>query len=211
MKFCPIILAAGQSSRMGKIKALLPLPRDDVERSALEGLARLYRAAGFEDILVISGCHAEQVEAAAKALSLTVARNPRPDDGMFSSVCVGLRAAPPDSDAFFIHPVDVPLVRTATAHLLARTHAARIARAESPVVVIPLCDGREGHPLLVPDVFKRAILSHSGENGLRGALASLPEQDVLALETGDPGVTEDMDSPDDYARLRALALNHRLP
>jgi CTP:molybdopterin cytidylyltransferase MocA len=205
MKFCAIVLAAGRSFRMGRVKALLPLPllADGGACSALEALARLYRAAGLPHMLVVSGFHAEAVEDAARALSLAVARNPCPERGMFSSVRTGLRAAPPDCDAFFIHPVDVPLVSPQTLRLLADT-ALETFRPGAPIAaLIPRHNGEEGHPPLLPAVFRESVLSHKGDGGLRAALAALPRRMV---NTADPCVLEDMDAPGDYARLRRLAL-----
>ncbi|MDR2745369.1 MAG: nucleotidyltransferase family protein [Desulfovibrio sp.] len=206
MKFCAILLAAGRSSRMGGVKALLPLPLlpDGGACSALEALARLYRAAALPDMLVVSGFHAEAVEDAARALSLAVARNPHPERGMFSSVRTGLRAAPPDCDALFIHPADIPLVRPQTLRLLADAalEASRSPGAPS-AVLIPRHNGEEGHPPLLPAVFKKNVLSCTGKDGLRAALAALPRR---LVDTADPCVLEDMDGPQDYARLQRLAL-----
>ena len=96
MKACAILLAAGRASRMGAVKALLSLPLlpGGEPCSALEGLVRCYRGAGVEDILLVSGFHAAEVEAAARGLGLTIVRNPRPEVGMFSSACAGLRVVP---------------------------------------------------------------------------------------------------------------------
>ena len=204
MKFCAILLAGGRSSRMGGIKALLPLPllADGGACSVLEALARLYRAAGLPDMLVVSGYHADAVEEAARALSLAVARNAHPEQGMFSSVRTGLRAAPPDCDAFFIHPVDIPLVRPQTLRLLADTALSRSPGAPL-AVLIPRHNGEEGHPPLLPAVFRNTVLSYKNNDGLRAALSALPRRPV---DTTDSCVLEDMDSPRDYARLQKLAL-----
>ena len=88
MNMHALILAAGQASRMGRCKALLPLALGPGGRdcTALEGLARLFRESGISRITVVTGFHAECVEAAARDLGLAVVRNPRPEDGMFSLV-----------------------------------------------------------------------------------------------------------------------------
>ena len=106
MNISVVILAAGQSLRMGRVKALLPLPLgpSGADCSALEGLARLFRGQGLTDIVVVSGYCVEAVEAEARRLDLVTVRNPAPERGMFSSVCTGLsafanRAAQGDTEA----------------------------------------------------------------------------------------------------------------
>lgn len=199
MKICAILLAAGQASRMKAVKALLPLPVLPGAKhcSALEALARLYREAGVRDVIAVSGHHAAEVEAAARSLGLVTARNPEPEQGMFSSVRVGLRAVAADCDWIFVHPVDVPLVRPLTVRALLEG-----ARAMPRTVLIPGFEGREGHPPLLPAGFAKNILAHRGGQGLRGALAALPRR---LMEVADSFILEDMDRPEDYARLRALA------
>ena len=206
MKYCAILLAAGQASRMGAVKALLPLPLlpDGASCSALEGLARCYRGLGVDDILVVSGFHAEDVEAAARDLGLAVARNPRPERGMFSSVCAGLRAMPVDCESCFVHPVDVPLVRPMTLSALLDA-AAEESPAGPPQVLMPSFNGKSGHPPLLPVLYREHILAHErrgGQGGLRAALADLPRRDV---PVADSFILEDMDHPEEYARLQDLA------
>ena len=89
MKACAILLAAGRASRMGAVKALLPLPllSGGAPCSALEGLARCYRGAGVEDILLVSGFHAAEVEAAS-AQSTALATRRDFVLGVWSSACL---------------------------------------------------------------------------------------------------------------------------
>jgi CTP:molybdopterin cytidylyltransferase MocA len=180
---------------MGEVKALLPLLPDG--SCALENLANLYRGFGVENILVVSGFHAEAVEGRARALGLGVTRNPDPARGMFSSVCGGLRAASVDCTHIFIHPADIPLVRPLTLAAMLQAVA-----DTADAVLVPSCMGREGHPPLLPGIFKDRVAAYAGKDGLRGALTVLP---VRAVETPDSFILEDMDNPRDYARLRELA------
>lgn len=94
MKPAVLILAAGMASRMGAAKALLSLPSlpEGGRCSALWGLVSLYRSLGVENVVIVSGFHAEVVEAEALALGLSAVRNPEPQRGMFSSVQAGVEA-----------------------------------------------------------------------------------------------------------------------
>ena len=121
MRHYALILAAGAASRMGRCKALLPLPFPDGECCALERLARMYAFCGQR--FVVTGHHAGLLEPAAPGWGLRAVRNPRPEDGMFSSIRAGLRAVleqaraegvEPEQGGVFVHPVDVPLTRRRT-------------------------------------------------------------------------------------------------
>lgn len=206
-----LILAAGQASRMGRCKALLPLALGPGggDCTALEGLVRLFHVSGIAQVTVVTGFHAEYVEAAARGLGLAVARNPRPEDGMFSSVCAGLRALCGRNGAsgsfamegpVLVQPVDVPLVRPMTLQALLETHA-----TDQESVLVPAFAGEEGHPPLLPGRCLRQVLGHGhagGKGGLRGALAGLP---VRLVAVADSLVLPDMDRPEDYESLRLLA------
>ena len=202
-----LILAAGQASRMGKVKGLLPLPLGEAGREcpALEGLARLFRSMGIEHISVVTGWHADSVEQAAQDIGLAVVRNPRPEDGMFSSVCAGLRALADGNSVLsqspvLVLPVDVPLVRPLTVQALLEVH-----EADPEHVLVPVFDDAEGHPPLLPACHLEHILRHAqsnGENGLRGALEGLP---VRKIPVADKLMLLDMDKPDDYENIRILA------
>ena len=216
MKPAVIILAAGMASRMGAAKALLSLPLlpEGGYGSALGVLVRLYRSMEVETALVVSGFHAEVVEAEAMALGLTAVHNPDPHKGMFSSVQAGVQALEQRrfEGYFFVQPVDVPLVRPLTIKALMdaavqeeadRAAALAVSGKAGPLpVLVPAFDGHEGHPPLIPTALVPHILAHKGQNGLRGALEGLP---MRYVPVPDAMILEDMDTPDDYARLRVLA------
>lgn len=221
MKACAIILAAGASSRMQlagayKSKALLPLPycgQNGLVRQegaygssapaaavtwlpALEILARNYRQAGINRLMLVSGFHHAETEILARELGLVCVRNEQPDKGMFSSVCAALGHLP-DCDGFFIQPVDVPLVRAKTLQTLLE-----IASADPKAVLLPIYGGEEGHPPLFPACYRDIILAHDGQGGLAGLLPRLP---LRRVDVDDHFILEDMDTREDHARLCHLA------
>ena len=191
-----------------KSKALLPVPEHVAGCTTghasgwtspapwLPALARLvqsYRQAGVQDIILVSGYHHEEVESLGHSLGLRCARNGQPERGMFSSVCAGL-AAMPQCDSFFVHPVDIPLVRPSTIGALLA-----VAGGTPDAVLLPEHAGEEGHPPLIPGKYRDSILAHDGHNGLAGALAGLACEHVSVHD--DIFVLEDMDTPSDYHRL----------
>ena len=224
METAVIVLAAGMASRMGAAKALLSLPLlpGGGRCSALRGLVKQYRAAGVQQVVIVSGYHADVVEGEAMALGLKAVRNPDAQQGMFSSVQAGVSALAQGgfNGYFFVQPVDVPLVRPLTLRALCEAagqdeadRAAALAvcgkagSAAPRPVLIPAFDGQEGHPPLVPMHLAPRIMAHNGQNGLRGALEGAPMRHV---PVPDAMILEDMDTPDDYARLRYLALERHM-
>lgn len=207
MRHYAVILAAGAASRMGQCKALLPLPFPDGEACALERLARLYAFCGQR--FVVTGHHAALLEPVASGRGLRAVRNPHPEEGMFSSVRTGLRAVleqaradgiRPEQGGVFLHPVDVPLTRRLTLRLLLRAATALPGMALQAAFA-----GEPGHPVYLPLSLIPAILSHDGQEGLRGALAAAPCRQV---PVPDALMLRDMDTPDQYAALRELAACH---
>jgi CTP:molybdopterin cytidylyltransferase MocA/HD superfamily phosphodiesterase len=196
-----LILAAGFSRRMGDFKPLLNLGGMTV----LERIISLYRSAGVKDIRVISGHRSEAIRSALHAQPVSVVPNRDYKSGMFSSVLAGLRSLPPQTRSFFIHPVDMPLVRPHTLMML------RDAFQNTPAPVIyPVFDDRRGHPPLIERKLEEAILAHDGRGGLRALLQRFDSQ-ALEILTADEGILLDMDTTDDHRRLAArLAHSHVL-
>jgi CTP:molybdopterin cytidylyltransferase MocA/HD superfamily phosphodiesterase len=186
-----IILAAGYSSRMGEFKPLLELSG----LAAIDRVIGLYQAVGVTDIHVVTGFRSATIEAAVRSRSVDLVHNPDHDKGMFSSVLAGVNALPEATPAFFVHPVDIPLVRAHTLSVLLET-----GRIHSPAIAYPTFDDRRGHPPLIRGDLKEAILAHDGEGGLRTLLDRFGDQ-ARDIPVADNGVLLDMDTPDDYALL----------
>jgi putative nucleotidyltransferase with HDIG domain len=126
-------------------------------------------------------------------------------DGMFSSVAAGVASLEDDVEAFFLLPVDIPLVRVETVATLVRAY-----RNGTSGIVYPACNGRRGHPPLIAARYRGEILAWKGEGGLKPVLAR-NNDDSVDVETGDEGILNDMDTPEDYARLNAAMRKRAIP
>ena len=186
-----VLLAAGLSTRMQRFKPLLKLG----SMRAVERLVLLYRNAGIDDVVVVVGHRADEVQQAIVPLGVHCAMNSDFQKGMFSSVLAGARALPPSCRAFFLHPVDIPLVRPQT--------VVRLVDAFRPgqnTVVYPTFDGRRGHPPLIDAGVLPRLLRWYGRGGMRSFLQAY-DAASLDLPVADEAVGWDMDTPADYRRV----------
>jgi CTP:molybdopterin cytidylyltransferase MocA len=113
-KIAALILSGGFSSRMPDFKPLLPVG----ETSALRRAIELFQKCGLSEILVVTGHRAADLGCELSQTRARAVFNPRYAEGMFSSVTAGVGALDADCKAFFILPVDVPLVRPSTIQAL---------------------------------------------------------------------------------------------
>ena len=196
-----VILSAGLSSRMGRFKPLLPLGT----RRTIERVVDLFRAGGIEEILVVAGHRAPEVRRAVEPLNIRLEVNPDFQKGMFTSVLTGIRALPDRCRAFFIHPVDIPLVRPRTVQRLTET-----IKDHPADVLYPTFDGRRGHPTLIRTRLVPSILRWTGDGGLKACLRR-HEADSFELPVVDEAILLDLDTPGDYDRMQARLATQELP
>lgn len=196
-----IILSAGFSRRMGGFKPLLPLGN----KTALERTIELFQRAGVAHLQVVTGHRAEELQPLLQQLQIQETFNQKYREGMFSSVQCALQAIPDHIEAFFLQPVDMPLVRDNTLPQLLR------ARQQSRRGIIhPLFFGKRGHPPLISTRYRETILNGDGNGGLKALL--LPyEEDILEIEVADEHTILDMDTPADYDYLCHRWHNYQLP
>jgi molybdenum cofactor cytidylyltransferase len=189
-RYAAIVLAAGLSTRMRRFKPLLPLGQQTIT----EHVISTFHGAGVE-VFLVAGHRRDEIAAMVKDQSVTVIYNHDYKQGMFSSIQAGLRHLPRIYRAFFILPVDIPLVQVATIKLLMKTEAKNPGR-----IIFPVFRGKKGHPPLIPTSLTKVILEWDGEGGLKAALES---QEKLGLEVpvADSNILFDIDTPEDYKEL----------
>lgn len=200
MKFYGLILAAGFSSRMGRLKALLPLDGCTVLSSCI----RLLVDGGASDVFVVTGHKADKVGPEARALGMHDVFNPDFEKGMFSSIKAGVKALPEDTTAFMVLPVDIPLVRSSTVRALTFDYS-----SEPTDIIYPCFKGERGHPPLISAKLIPEILNHDGNGGLR-AILEKHEQNARDRDMPDIGILRDMDTPEDYEKACKIS-RRRIP
>ncbi len=197
-----IILAAGESRRMGFPKALLPYPLPEgSETTFLAHLLDVLNRSRAEPIVVVLGHEGERIRSSVPEASWGRARpvaNERYREGMLTSILAGLEAASesPRVEGVLVLPVDHPDVRTEIVDLLID----RFAEAARPVI-LPVHRGRRGHPVL----FSRAVfdeLQRAPESVGARQVVWDHQGDLLEVEVPDPGIGRDVDTPGDYRSFR---------
>ena len=200
-KVSAIVLAAGFSSRMGEFKPLLPL----AGTSTIGRVTVALRQAGVEDVIVVTGYRAAELLPELTRYRLRHTMNDSYAAGMYSSVQSGVQALAADTAAFFLWPVDVPLVRSHSLRLLLRDF-----HQHGAAVTYPTFRGERGHPPLIAASLIPLIRTQERPEGLRGLLA---EQETVARDVAvvDEGIVADMDMPEDYSKLKEWADNRGIP
>src|SRR5258708_15249433 len=185
-----IVLAAGKSRRMGESKLTMPFGESTMIGSVVQALSN----SRVSTVTVVLGYYGVPVRDALTDFSVEFAVNRKPDMGMLSSVKTGMKSVG-EADAYLICLGDQP-------HISPDVVDSLIDRAESSDkgLFIPTNEGKRGHPLLIKSGYREELLALRLTEKLSDFL-SRHEDDLEEVKTADPGVTEDIDTPEDYQRL----------
>lgn len=185
-----IVLAAGQSRRMGTQKLLLPYAGSAVIEYIVEQIQR----SAVGGCIVVTGHEPHRICDCLAGRELIIAQNDRYLEGMLSSVRAGFEAAPETWIATLIVLGDQPSLRTPILDLLIHAHA-----THPNAIIVPVFEDRRGHPILIPMTFRQEILHHYDDVGLRGLLRAHAEA-VVEIPVDSESVLEDINYPEDYER-----------
>jgi molybdenum cofactor cytidylyltransferase len=191
-----ILLAAGQSRRMGAFKPLLPFGNKTVIESCLDYLHLI------QNTVVVLGHRADEIRGFVK--NATIAINPDPNSEMGASIAAGIRALTDDAKCVLIALVDHPAVPSTVVSQLTE------AWQNGAKIVIPTWQNRGGHPVLVDLSFRAELLNLDQTGGLR-SLFAVHHAHVKRLPVNSPFVARDMDTWDDYVALHEEAFGHPPP
>jgi CTP:molybdopterin cytidylyltransferase MocA len=193
-----VVPAGGRSTRMGRPKLALPLGG----RAVVEHVVAALRNGGAGRVLVVVGPHTPELAPLAEAAGADVCLLPEATAGMRETVEHGLRwledrHRPQPDDAWLLAPADLPMLDAAVVRRLIEIHAGRPVQS----ILAPVYEGRRGHPSLiswrhVPGI--RALPAGQGINVYMRQHAA----ETLAVPVTSAGVLCDLDTPEDYERLR---------
>lgn len=185
-----VVLAAGQSKRMGVFKPLLPFGNQTVIESCINYL----RQGGVETIVVVLGHRSQDVLDRLGDLPVTVALNPDPDSQMTASIHAGIAKIPSPTGATLITPADLPAVPPTVVSQLINEWQ------KGSKLVIPTWQNRGGHPVLVDLQYRPELQSLDPNLGLKALFNAHPNE-VKRLPVDSPFIARDLDTWDDYVAL----------
>lgn len=183
-----IVLAAGESRRMGCQKLLLPFGRATIISHIVDQVLQ----SCVDQVVVVVGRHGNRIADELAPRSVTVVTNAEYASGMLSSVRCGLQALPENCQAAMLVLGDQPMI---TASLLNDLVEAFCASDKG--ILVPLHGSRRGHPIVFSSRYCTEILSEFDDVGLRGLLHAHPD-DTAELIVPTPDVLSDVDYPEEY-------------
>jgi len=204
MGLAGIILAAGESTRMGRDKALLPWPPTLSPNTAPGGTllsAAIKALSDFCDlVIVVAGNNETALRPVIYGCGAFLALNPNPDLGQFSSLQVGLHEVLNQGrDAAMVTLVDRPPPHSTSLQALTSTFANRNHDVWS---VVPEYQGKHGHPILFGREMIEAFLKAPATSVARD-IEHANQQRILYVPVSDPQVTANIDTPEQYASIQS--------
>jgi CTP:molybdopterin cytidylyltransferase MocA len=192
-----VVPACGHSTRMGRPKLSLPLG----DRTIIEHVVAALRDGGVTYVLVVVGPHVPELVPLAHTAGANTLLLPEPTPDMRTTVERGLthldeRYHPAPDDIWFLAPADHPVLNP---NIVRNLFAA--ADTSPASVIVPVHQGRRGHPTLIRWRHARGILAFPSGQGINAYLRSHAD-DTLELPVEDAGILADLDTPEDYRQLR---------
>lgn len=191
-----IVPAAGASRRMGRPKPLLPYAGGTI----VGGVVVALRAGNVGEVVLVTAPGDDRLADWGREQGLIVAVNPRPEDGMLSTIRAGLArlggtaALAEAGRPLLVTPADLPRLSAAT------VGAVLAALGAGAPLAVPAHRGRRGHPLGIASALLPEIDTLDPTVGLR-QLLDRHAGSLWTIPVDDPGAVRDLDTPADYARL----------
>ncbi len=185
-----VILAAGESRRMGQPKQLLPFG----DKTMLECVIDAFRTSRVDEIRVVLGYKADKIAAKIALSGCKIVRNDHYEQGMFTSIQAGLRALPKKAKLVMIAVCDQPRLKRKTVETLIEEF-----EKERHKILIPSYNGRQGHPPVLRAEYAKEILAMDESLTLKHFYAAHADE-ITRLAVKDEGSLVDIDDRETYER-----------
>ncbi len=183
-----ILLAAGESKRMGKLKQLMPLGKTTILEQAIDNLL----GSRVSEVIVVLGYRAEEVMKKVAVRPVKIAINPAYHHGMSTSIVKGLSLVDDRAHAVMLALADQPFIDSPTINRL----IAEFLR-HNKGIAIPVYHGRRGHPVIFAIKYKAELLKLTGNVGGRQIIREHPD-DILEVAVDSESINIDIDTISNY-------------
>jgi molybdenum cofactor cytidylyltransferase len=185
-----VILSAGESRRMGRPKALLPIDG----QTFIERIVAALKQTKVGKIIVILGHNARELQSKISHLPVEILINTDYKLGQLSSLQLAVRnlQSDLDCDGMLVHLVDHPYLAPALVEEMIRRFYETKKR-----IIVPKFHGKRGHPVIFSNALFDEILSAPMEEGAK-AVVNAHRAETLEIETEEEGIAVDIDTPELY-------------
>jgi molybdenum cofactor cytidylyltransferase len=183
-----IVLAAGESRRMGSPKMILPYEGMTIIEKVLENVL----ASNVEKVVTVLGSHWEEIIKVIERFQVPHCYNSNFKDGMLSSVKCGFEFLPREFRAAMVFLGDQPMVETSVINQMINGY-----EESGKGILVPVFQNKRGHPLMVDKKYRDEIINLDDPEGLKGLLLRHPV-DLLEVNTENSSVLDDIDTREDY-------------
>ncbi len=183
-----IVLAAGLSTRMGTQKLLLPVEGKTMVEKVIENILN----SGINNVLVVLGANPDEITEALKSWPVRTVWNENFREGMHTSVISGVKSLPVNAGATLIFLGDQPFIPVNAVQKVVEAW-----KNSEKGIVIPLFNGKRGHPPLYDLKYRDELSNLDPEVGLK-SVARKFQEDIFEVETFCPEIVRDIDTKSDY-------------
>lgn len=194
MKVAAILLAAGQSTRMGFHKGFLPWHG----KTLFEHQLQVLEASKLSDIIVVTGFESEPFLKIAKDYTVTAVTNTNYLNGKCSSILAGLQIVSKETEAIVIVAVDQPTEASIIHQLIEALHT------NNSLIAVPVYCEKRGHPVLFSTKIMKDLLSISEDTkGLRAVFQKYPNS-VIEVPINHSLIKLNINTLKDYQKARNM-------
>ena len=191
-----VVLAAGESTRMGQPKALLPIHGVRF----IEKIVSSLKSTQIEKIVIVLGHNAEEMRQKIADLPVTIVVNHDYKKGQLSSLVAAIREidrwqSSAEVDGILVHLVDHPYISAP----LVDSMIERFYQSKK-LIAVPRYQGRRGHPVIFSRSLFTELLNAPVDQGAK-TVVHAHQNDTLEVDTEDEGVTIDIDTPEEYRQF----------
>ena len=185
-----LILAAGESKRMGKTKLILPIDKQSILNRTISNVI----SSSLNEVVVVIGCKANVLTDEIRSLGVKIVLNPNFKEGLSTSIISGLNQISERSEAFMVILGDQPFIGSVIINKIINKF-----KESKKGIVAPSYNGKLGHPVIFSLKYKEEFFKLKGDVGGK-AIIQMYKNDVMDVPVSSEKILIDIDTPEDYRK-----------